>query len=74
MVCLNITAVQTQWSWAYGLDVVLLASGYNSPARGASGSGIYLGRKGALNYYMSEMKGSRLLVSQAPKKISSFKS
>lgn len=73
---LMLTAVQTQWSWAYGLDVVLLASGYNHPESGATGSGIYFGRKGALSYYMSEIKGSRLLVSKVPKKISSspFKS
>lgn len=69
-----LTAVQTQWSWAYGLDVVLLASGYNNPESGASGSGIYFGRKGAASYYMSETKGSRLLLSKVPKKISSFRS
>lgn len=64
-------AIQTQWGWAYGLDVVLLASGYNKPQVGSSGSGIYQGRSGALAYYMADMEGSKLIVSPVPKKLSS---
>lgn len=56
-------ALQAQWGWAYGLDAVLLAAGYNSPQMGSSGSGIYQGRFGALDYYMTDREGSKLLVS-----------
>lgn len=66
--------MQAHWSWAYGLDVVLLASGYSKPADyGATGSGIYIGQKGAIMYYTTGTQGSRLLVADVPKKISSLK-
>ena len=60
-------ALQAQWGWAYGLDVVLLAAGYNKPQAGSSGSGIYQGRFGAVDYYMSDTEGSKLLVSSVLK-------
>ena len=68
------SAVQAHWSWAYGLDAVLLASGYSKPADyGATGSGIYVGQKGALTYYMTETQGSKLLIADVPKNMSSSK-
>lgn len=40
---LIIPAVQTQAGWSFSEDVNFLASGYNEPAAGSTGSGIYLG-------------------------------
>lgn len=40
---LIILAVQTQAGWSFSEDVNFLASGYNRPAIGSTGSGIYLG-------------------------------
>ncbi|XP_054276769.1 vanin-like protein 1 [Macrosteles quadrilineatus] len=61
------TAVQTQWAWAYGLDVVLLASGCNDPLHGGTGSGVYLGRQGALQYLQTSHSTSTMLVARVPK-------
>lgn len=46
---LIIPAVQTQAGWSFSEDVNFLASGYNDPASGSTGSGIYLGNE--LNLY-----------------------
>lgn len=43
MILLIIPAVQTQAGWSFSEDVNLLASGYNKPDVGNTGSGIYLG-------------------------------
>lgn len=42
-ILLIIPAVQTQAGWSFSEDVNFLASGYNEPASGNTGSGIYLG-------------------------------
>lgn len=42
------TALQVQQSYSYANDVVLLASSANSPISGQGGSGIYVGRSGAI--------------------------
>ncbi|XP_049963475.1 uncharacterized protein LOC126484137 [Schistocerca serialis cubense] len=62
-----LTAVQTQAAWAYSLDVNLLASGYNRPEVGSAGSGIFLGRNGAVRAIMPNTTTSRLLVGTVPK-------
>jgi hypothetical protein len=56
-----ISAVQAQASWSSGLQVNLLASGYNRPLGGSTGSGIYHAQQGVLNYYMAETTHSKLL-------------
>ncbi|XP_071441480.1 vanin-like protein 3 [Hetaerina americana] len=61
-----LTAVQTQESWAFGLDVNLLASGLNHPEAGNGGSGIYAGGKGRLASIMPSTSGSQLIITQVP--------
>ncbi|KAL6443277.1 hypothetical protein ACFW04_002879 [Cataglyphis niger] len=63
-----LTAVQTQAGWSFSEDVNLLVSGYNEPASGNTGSGIYLGRKGIGEAIMSETTGDKILVFEVPKK------
>ncbi|XP_054006551.1 vanin-like protein 1 [Hylaeus anthracinus] len=63
-----LTAVETQFGWAYAEDVNMLASGYSRPEAGNGGSGIYLGRQGIANAILSGDPKNRLLVSRVPKK------
>uniref|UniRef100_A0A1B6CW57 CN hydrolase domain-containing protein n=1 Tax=Clastoptera arizonana TaxID=38151 RepID=A0A1B6CW57_9HEMI len=58
-----LSAIQAQWSYAYTLDVVLLAAGYNDPNVGSTGSGIYHGRNGPHSYRMVETCESTMLIS-----------
>ncbi|KAL6266516.1 hypothetical protein P5V15_003364 [Pogonomyrmex californicus] len=62
-----LTAVQTQAGWSFAEDVNLLASGYNRPAAGSTGSGIYLGRKGIAKAIFSKTTHEEILISEVPK-------
>ncbi|XP_054264602.1 vanin-like protein 1 [Macrosteles quadrilineatus] len=62
-----LTAIQAQWGFAYSLDTVLLASGCNYPSSGGTGSGIYHGRRGALQYFQTNSRTSRLLIANVSK-------
>lgn len=64
-----LTAVQTQSAWSYANNVNLLASGYNNPATGNGGSGIYIGSSGSLVTLWSEKPKNALLVAKVPKVI-----
>ncbi|XP_059478887.1 vanin-like protein 1 [Neocloeon triangulifer] len=61
-----LTAVQGQSAWALGLGVNFLGSGYNHPAVGNSGSGIYSGEKGEIVSLMAQQSGTTLLVATVP--------
>ncbi|XP_072752452.1 vanin-like protein 1 [Anoplolepis gracilipes] len=67
-----LTAVQTQAGWSFSEDVNFLASGYNRPAVGSSGSGIYLGRKGIGKAIITNTEHEEILVFEVPKKKSKF--
>ncbi|KAL6266517.1 hypothetical protein P5V15_003365 [Pogonomyrmex californicus] len=62
-----LTAVQTQAGWSFAEDVNLLASGYNRPAGGNTGSGIYLGREGIAKAVFSKITHNEVLISEVPK-------
>ncbi|KAK2583898.1 hypothetical protein KPH14_001169 [Odynerus spinipes] len=64
-----LTAIQAQAGWSYAEDVNFLASGYNNPARGSAGSGIYLGRAGIKKAIMPLRETTALLVEEVPKKV-----
>ncbi|CAL1687896.1 unnamed protein product [Lasius platythorax] len=57
-----LTAVQTHAGWSFSEDVNVLASGYNNPSGGSTGSGIYLGRKGVAKAIMSNTIHEEVLV------------
>ncbi|XP_029667481.1 vanin-like protein 2 isoform X1 [Formica exsecta] len=63
-----LTAVQTQAGWSFSEDVNFLVSGYNEPASGNTGSGIYLGREGIGKAIMSKTTRDEILVFEVPKK------
>lgn len=42
------TSLQVQQSYSYANNIVLLASSANSPISGQGGSGIFIGRSGAV--------------------------
>lgn len=62
-----LTSVQTQAGWAYSENVNLLAAGYNYPAQGSTGSGIYLGRQGVASAIFLNSARDQLLISRVPK-------
>lgn len=55
-----------QQSWAATHNVNLLAANVNHPSAGASGSGIYSGRTGALDMYVSGSEKTKILKAQVP--------
>ncbi|KAG8310396.1 hypothetical protein J6590_064980 [Homalodisca vitripennis] len=61
-----LTALQSQWGWAYSLDVVLLAAGCNDPQSGGSGTGIYVGKQGALKAFQINAVTSTMLIGHVP--------
>ncbi|KAK9504619.1 hypothetical protein O3M35_010915 [Rhynocoris fuscipes] len=61
-------AIQEQNAWAYSNNVNLLASGFNCVNKGNTGSGIYSGRKGPIDYIQSELDQSHLIIGKVPKK------
>jgi hypothetical protein len=65
-----LTAIQAQASWAYGMDVNLLAAGYSSPRVGSAGSGIYAGKEGPLMTIMPSVPTTQMLVTKVFKKTS----
>ncbi|XP_046739491.1 vanin-like protein 1 [Diprion similis] len=69
-----LTSVQTQTAWSYTNDVNLLASGFNMPATGSGGSGIYAGTNGRLVSLFSESAKNALLVARVPKVIDGVRS
>lgn len=62
----NILAAQFQQSWAYANNVNLLAANVNWPKLGVSGSGIYAGRLGTLNVFVSEFPVTKILIARVP--------
>lgn len=62
----TISAVQFQQSWAYANNVNLLAANINWPSMQCSGSGIYAGRLGALNVFVSESPVTKILIAKVP--------
>lgn len=59
-----------QQSWSHSRNVTLLAANANSPSNLVSGSGIYSGRAGALNTYVSGVDGAKILTAQVPYEVS----
>ena len=68
-----LTATQTQQGWAYKNNVILLSSGANFPNQGSTGSGIFIGKHGALELIMSPKESSKMMVHKVPKDIESYK-
>jgi pantetheine hydrolase len=67
-----LTSTQTQQAWAYENNVVLIAAGANNPKKGSTGSGIYVGRHGALDIIFSPERKRFLMVQQVPKDLETF--
>ena len=67
-----LTAAQTQQSWAFKNNVVLLSAGANIPSQGSTGSGVFIGKHGALDLIMAPKRISKLLIHTIPKDINSF--
>jgi len=62
----SLTSVQSQMSWAYGLNITLIAANIQNSKDGYRGSGIYHGRDGFLRYIYGPSNASRLIWADVP--------
>jgi pantetheine hydrolase len=69
-----LTSTQAQQAWAYENNVVLIAAGANNPKMGSTGTGIYIGKHGALDIMFSPERKRYLMVQQVPKEIDTYHS
>ncbi|XP_031620026.1 vanin-like protein 2 [Contarinia nasturtii] len=65
-----LSSAQYQQSWAYANNVNLLAANTNAPNIGCSGSGIYSGRSGALEVFVSLTPATKVLIADVPSDVS----
>ncbi|XP_055371816.1 vanin-like protein 1 [Condylostylus longicornis] len=68
-----LTAIQTHFGWAYANNVNFLSAGGNNPRTGTSGTGIIAGNKYVGNTFISGTIEKRLMISQLPKNVRSYK-
>jgi pantetheine hydrolase len=61
-----LTNLQVQQGFAVSNDVVLLSAGGNSPDNSYTGSGIFVGKHGAVQKFISSNSVSKLLVAEIP--------
>ncbi|CRL02200.1 CLUMA_CG015047, isoform A [Clunio marinus] len=64
-----LTSVQIQQSFAHRKNIVLLSSGTNSPENSNTGSGIYIGRHGAVDKIISFKNETRMIIAEIPKNV-----
>lgn len=64
-----LASVQIQQSFAQRNNIVLLSSGANSPSTFNTGSGIFVGRHGAIEKLISSRNESRLMIAEIPKNV-----
>jgi pantetheine hydrolase len=64
-----LTSVQIQQSFAERNNVVLLSAGANSPENSNTGSGIFVGKHGAVDKIISYKSESRMLIAEVPKDV-----
>ncbi|XP_075231945.1 vanin-like protein 1 isoform X2 [Lycorma delicatula] len=70
-----LTAIQEQSAWSYATNKVLMASNYNNPAKGCTGSGIYFGQLSdpkTINQrsLQTQVDGTFAIISNIPKNLS----
>jgi pantetheine hydrolase len=64
-----LTSVQIQQNYAYANNIVLLSAGANFPANSNTGSGIFVGRHGAIKSLISYRNESKMMIAKIPKDI-----
>lgn len=64
-----LTSVQIQQSFAQRNNIVLISAGTNSPANSNTGSGIFVGRHGAIEKIISFKNESRMMIAEVPKNV-----
>lgn len=64
-----LTSIQIQQSFAQRNNIALLSSGTNSPLNSNTGSGIFVGRHGAVDKIISYKNESRMMVAEIPKDV-----
>lgn len=64
-----LTSIQIQQSFAQRNNIVLLASGTNSPSNSNTGSGIFISSRGAVDAVISFKNESRMMIAEIPKDV-----
>lgn len=64
-----LTSVQIQQAFAQRHNIVLLSSGTNSPLNSNTGSGIFVGRHGAVDKIISYKNETRMMIAEIPKNV-----
>ncbi|KAG5681836.1 hypothetical protein PVAND_011244 [Polypedilum vanderplanki] len=64
-----LTSIQIQQHYAYRNNIVLLSSGTNSPSNSNTGSGIFIGKHGAVESIISYINESKMIVAKVPKDV-----
>ena len=64
-----LSSVQFQQSFAQRNNIVLLSAGTNSPSNSNTGSGIFIGRHGAVEKIISWKNETKMLIAEIPKNV-----
>lgn len=64
-----LTSVQVQQAFAQSNNIVLLSAGTNSPSNSNTGSGIFVGKHGAVEKIISWKNETRLMIAEIPKDV-----
>lgn len=64
-----LSSIQIQQNYAYRNNIVLISSGTNSPLNSNTGSGIFVGKHGAIDSIISYRNESKMLVGKIPKDV-----
>ena len=64
-----LTSLEIQQGFAYRNNIVLLSSGTNNPGQGNTGSGIFVGKHGAIDMIITPKEMTKLIVAQVPKDV-----
>jgi hypothetical protein len=64
-----LTSIQVQQSFAQSNNIVFLSAGKNSPSHSNTGSGIFVGKHGAVEKLISCRNESRLMIAKVPKDV-----
>jgi pantetheine hydrolase len=64
-----LTSVQIQQAFAQRNNIILLSAGTNSPLKSNTGSGIFVGKHGAVEKIVSWRNETRMIIAEVPKDI-----
>lgn len=64
-----LSSIQLQQNFAHRNNIALLSSGANSPSYGKTGSGVFIGKHGAVDSIISWKNETKIIVAKVPKNL-----